>query len=426
MDATPLTPDLLAQHQGKTERLFSGGVMLDPGYARKHCGWLEPGLFIDRRLGQYWKAVKGGQDPHQAAMELGLYMEIAGYMTQVVSMYDTPYLAETISGDRYLIEASAYLGDMAKAIQNRDIIGLRSLAQCVSSASPYTGDTLPSALQISREFEALLDNIGGRVEQTGIANFDNATGGLEKQTLSIIGARPSMGKTSLGAQIAQNNAKGGRKVILFSLEMSRASLWARMACGKLRINWRDVLAKRVTPAQVDAIRKKSRELADEYGDNLLIDDKPAMSSEDIYRKVSNVGPDLFIVDHLDLVDRAGRGKENEVIRLGNISRFGKVIAKEFDIPAVYLMQLNRDTEKRDNKRPNLADIRGSGEIEQDADNVFFMYRPDYYDDATKDPPKVSRTEIIVGKFRNGIRNIQINLMYHLDEQWFYPEKKGNV
>lgn len=394
--------------------------MLDPAYARKHCGWLEPGLFLDERLGRFWGQVKDGKDPHQAAIEMGMYFEIAGQMTQVVSTFDTPFLAETISADRYLMEASSYIGDMVKAIHSRDVSGLRALAQCISSASPYTGEALPSSVQIAKEFEAMLDNIGGRSELTGISNLDYAMGGLEKQTLTVIGARPSMGKTSLGAQIAQNNARAKRKTIVFELEMSRSSLWARMACGKLEISWRDVLAKRVTKANLDAIRKTSRALADEYGDYLLIDDTPAMTSEDIYRKVANITPDLIIVDHLDLVNRQERGKLREDMRVGNISRYGKIIAKEFDIPTIYLVQLNRDTEHRDNKRPTMSDLRNSGEIEQDADNVFFMYRPDYYDDATKDPPKISKTEIIVGKFRNGIRNIQIDLMYNLPQQWFYP------
>jgi replicative DNA helicase len=274
----------------------------------------------------------------------------------------------------------------------------------------------------------MLDNVGGRVEKTHISNFDYATGGLEKQTLSIIGARPSMGKTSLGSQIAQENAKHGRKVIYFSLEMSKMSLWARMACGKLvpPVPWRDVLAKRVSPETIERIKEKSRELALEYGEYLLIDDKANMTSEDIYRKVSNIGPDLIVVDHLDLVGRSNRGREQEVTRLGNISRYGKIIAKEFDIPTIYLMQLNRQTEAvgRANKRPSMGDIRGSGEIEQDADNVFFLYRKDYYEESTTAPPLVSETEIIVAKFRNGIRNIQIKEMYHLDEQWFYPQKKA--
>lgn len=420
----PSTPDLLAQHLGQTEKLFSGGVMIDPSYARKYCGWLEPSQFRDDRLGRYWAAVKGGKDPHQVAMELGLYLEVAGYMSQVLSSYDTIYYAQTISADRYLLEASSYLSDIARAIADRDITTVRSLAGCVASASPYTGEAIPSAQQISREFEELLDNIDGEVELTRIPPMDNATGGLEKQTLTVIGARPSMGKTSLGSQIAQLNAKACRKVIYFSLEMSRTQLWARMACGRMEISWRDVLAKKVTPAQIEAIRGKSRELAYEFSDNLLIEDKAMMTNEDIYRKVANIGPDLIIVDHMDLVNRNERGKLREDMRVGNISRYGKTIAKEFNIPTIYLVQLNRDTEKRDNKRPTMADLRNSGEIEQDADNIFFMYRPDYYEDASAEPPKISNTEIIVAKFRNGIRNIQVNLKYNLPQQWFYGERKA--
>lgn len=421
--------DAVHLHQSETERLFCGGVMIDEAYARKHAGWLEPDLFIDKRLGEYWQRVRDGMSANQAAMDLGLYYEIARFMTRIVSMYDTPYLAETIANDRYLAQTGNLLSDIARAISDRDVPTVKGLAEMISQATPYTGDQLPTATMVHREFEHLLDNLSGRVVKTGISNLDAATGGMEAETLTIIGARPSMGKTSLAAQIAQNVAKSGKKVILFSLEMSRAQLWARMACGKLEIAWRDLLAGRGTPAQIKAIKKASADLAAEYGDYLLIDDKPMMSNEDIYRKVANVQPEIIIVDHLDLVNRKTRGNDNEVIRLGNISRYGKVISKEFHIPVIYLMQLNRQTEskeRRGNRRPNMADIRGSGEIEQDADNIFFLYRPDYYEDASAEPPKISRMEIIVGKFRNGIRNIQISEWYHLARQRFYPVEKGEM
>jgi replicative DNA helicase len=426
MEQTLSLSESLSLHQGKTEQLFAGAVLINEDYALRACGWLEPASFRDARLGQFWSQVKDGKPAASAAMDLGLYFEIAGYMAQVVSSFDVPYLAQTISADRYLIEASSYLGDMARAIGERNVDGLRDLARCVADASPYTGETIPGAVQIGREFEAMLDHIDGRVELTGIPNLDAATGGLEKQTLTILAARPSVGKTALGSQIMQNGAAHGRKVLMFQAEMARAQLWARMACGRLKIAWRDVLAKRVTAAQIQQIKAQSKQLQAEFGDNLLIDDSPNLTNEDIYRKVGAVEPDLVIVDHLDLINRKERGKLNEVIRLGNNSRFGKIIAKEFDIPCLYLMQLNRDLEHRESKRPELKDLRFSGDIEQDADNVVFIYRADYHEGATEEPPKLSKTELIVGKFRNGIRNIAINVIYDLEAQWFYAQTPPGV
>jgi replicative DNA helicase len=420
MEATLSLSESLSLHQGKTEQLFAGAVLIDETYALRACGWLEPASFRDQRLGAFWQQVKDGKPAASAAMDLGLYFEIAGYMAQVVSSFDVPYLAQTISADRYLIEASSYLGDMARAIGERNVDGLRDLARCVADASPYTGDTIPDAQQIGREFEDSLDHIESRTEMTGITNLDNMTGGLEKQTLTIIAARPSVGKTALGSQILQYNAKHGKRALMFQLEMTRNQLWARMACGKVKIPWRDVLSKRATPQQIADLKAASRQLKAEFGDHLLIDDNANATNEDIYRKVAAVQPDIVFVDHIDLVNRAERGKTNEVIRIGNNSRFGKIIAKEFNIPVVYMMQLNREVEKRDNKRPTLVDLRFSGDVEQDADNVLFIYRADYHEDATIAPPKISKTELIVGKFRSGIRNICADVMYDLEAQTFYP------
>jgi replicative DNA helicase len=420
MEATLSLSESLSLHQGKTEQLFAGALLLDHEYAIHHCGWLLGDTFRDPRLGRFWEQVKAGKAPAEAAMDAGLYMELAGYMNQVISCYDTPYLAQNISADRYLIEAGQYLGDMARAIGERKVEALRDLARCIADASPYMGDTIPSAAQIGREFENALDHIDGRTELTGITNLDAATGGLEKQTLTIIAARPSVGKTALGSQILQYNASHGRRALMFQLEMTRTQLWARMACGRVKVAWRDVLSKRATPAQIAQIKTASKELQAEFGDNLLIDDNANATNEDIYRKIAAVQPDIVFVDHIDLVNRAKRGEMNEVIRIGNNSRFGKVLAKEFDIPVVYLMQLNRDLEQRTNKRPALSDLRFSGDVEQDADNVIFIYRADYHEEATIEPPKVSKAELIIGKFRNGIRNIHVDTLYNLEAQNFAP------
>jgi replicative DNA helicase len=426
MEATLSLSESLSLHQGKTEQLFAGALLLDHEYAIHHCGWLLGETFRDPRLGRFWEQVKAGKAPAEAAMDAGLYLELAGYMNQVISSYDTPYMAQNISADRYLIEAGQYLSDMARAIGDRKVEALRDLARCIADASPYMGDKIPSAAQIGREFEDSLDDIESRTEMTGISNLDNMTGGLEKQTLTIIAARPSVGKTALGSQILQYNARHGRRALMFQLEMTRNQLWARMACGRVKVAWRDVLSKRATPAQIAQIKTASKELQAEFGDNLLIDDNANATNEDIYRKIAAVQPDIVFVDHIDLVNRAKRGEMNEVIRIGNNSRFGKVLAKEFDIPVVYLMQLNREVEKRDNKRPTLVDLRFSGDVEQDADNVIFIYRGDYHEDATIAPPKISKTELIVGKFRSGIRNICADVMYDLEAQTFYPiRQEGN-
>lgn len=414
----PELADTLLMHQNKAELMFAGGVMLDPEYAVKTCGWLDPGAFRDERLGRYWRSITDGTDAAEAAVNAGIYFEIAHAMTQVTTQFDTPSFAQTISNDRFLVEAAHLLPDLAKAITGRDIVGLKSLARLIVDGSPDTGNTTNTADQIGAEFEEVLENIAGRSEKTGISTLDYATGGLELSSMSVLAARPSMGKSSFGIQVCKYKAEKENKITcLFSLEMSKINVWARMACGELRIAWRDVRAGRVDEKTIGQIKEKSRELRRRLGTNLIIDDRSGLSMDEIWRVVSSTNPQFVLIDHMGLVKPTS---QDEVNSLGDISWMGKMIAKTYEIPVVFLYQLNRGTEYRDEKRPTLKDLRGSGKIEENADNVFFLYRPDYYETATGSPSDVSDAEIIVGKFRDGVRNIQIRLKYNLLEQTFYP------
>lgn len=417
MDAPPIT-ETITLHQHEAEKLFAGAVMIDDDYARESCGWLAPETFRDIKIREFWKKVKAGTNAHEAALQVNAYYEFIGYVGQVATSLDLPAFANTISADRYLTESAVALSEMARSIANRNIDSLRTLAQGIAQNAPVSGDVIPTAIDIGLEFQELLKDVSGRSEITGISGLDKATGGLEKPSFTLLAARPSMGKSALAIQIAKWRAEHvcDKKVLLFSLEMNRLSIWARMACGELKIAWRDVRAGRATQEQLNALNDKSADLAYRLEDRLRIDDTSNMSMEDIWRKISSYRPDMVIIDHLGLVTSR---EVNEVLALGQISRGAKVIAKQFDIPVLALYQLNRGTEGRDNKRPTMKDIRGSGKIEENADNIFFLYREDYYDEASEQKQSVSKAEIIIAKFRDGLRNIQVNVEYDLEEQWFY-------
>lgn len=408
--------ETLALHQAEAERLFAGAVMLDADYVRETCGWLAPEKIHNETIRDFWRRVREGTDPHQAAMDLKAYYEFLTYITKIESSYNATVFANTISADCYLGESGRTLSEMARAISSRDINTLRSLANSITENSPDSGDNIPTAAEVGLEFQVMLDNLDGRSENTGIRLLDDATGGLEKQTLTVIAARPSMGKSALGIQICKFKAEHeGKRVLLFSLEMNRKSIWARMACGEEKIAWRDVRAGRASGLQIQALKDRSANLMDRLDTRLLIDDTSSMSMEDVWRKISRYRPEFVVIDHMGLVSSR---EENEVLALGQISRSGKILAKQFDIPVVMLYQLNRGTEMRDNKRPTMSDIRGSGKIEENADNIFFLYRPDYYDDAKPVQQVTSETEIIIAKFRDGMRNIAVKLLYHLGDQEF--------
>lgn len=262
-------------------------------------------------------------------------------------------------------------------------------------------------------FIELLNNLEGRNIKTYIPALDRSIGGLERQTLTVLAARPSMGKSTIAWQIIRNCVVNKYKGIFFSLEMSTASLWAKAACGATGIRWRDIRAGDAIESDIDKVVAKAVELMELYGERLLIDDG-MNTSETIWNTVEKYHPDVVVVDHLRLV--ADRG-DNEIQRLGNVTQRLKDMAKAFNCVVICLAQLNRGVEGRDNKRPQLSDLRDSGQIEENGDLIMMLYREDYYD-----PPKgrmpLSTTELLVRKFRDDIANQQILLSFDTRHQWF--------
>lgn len=267
------------------------------------------------------------------------------------------------------------------------------------------------------QFLDLLEHIDERSIPTSIPMFDKNTGGLERQTLSVLAARPSMGKTTLGWQIARSVAHTSR-VFFYSLEVSAASLWAKAVCGALGIRWVDVRNGVIADDQRELIVAKAQEMMSMYGDRLLVDDG-VNTTETIWQGAELYRPDLIVVDHIRLV--ADRG-DSEVKRLGEITKVMKEIAKAFNCGFLCLAQLNRGVEGRDNKRPQLSDLRDSGEIEENADMILMMYRDDYYNKPSDYSP-LSPTELLIRKFRDDVANQVIKLRFDTRRQWFTDDMR---
>ena len=236
--------------------------------------------------------------------------------------------------------------------------------------------------------------------ETGFADLDELTGGLAGGSLVILAARPSMGKTALALNISRNHAvDGGGCVAVFSLEMTRRELVLRMLLGEAR---RD-LARFRRPGVFDErdmerLSQASRTLEQA---RVFIDDSGGVTVGDIAARARRLDREnklsLVVVDYIQLISgrKSGERREQEV---ADISRSLKLLAKDLDVPILALSQLNRGPEMRPNKRPQLADLRESGAIEQDADIVMFIYRDEMYD---PDSPDAGVAEIIVSKQRNG-------------------------
>ena len=271
--------------------------------------------------------------------------------------------------------------------------------------------------------ESAHKNEGGIVGvPTGLTDLDSRLGGMHKQDLIIIAGRPSMGKTALATNIAFHAAKNIEKkeskstVAFFSLEMSSEQLSTRILSEQSRIRSNDIRRGRVTELEFEKFIETSKNISDLP---LYIDETPAITIAAISNRSRRIkrlfGLELIVVDYIQLMRSIGKKEYNRVQEISEITQGLKALAKELDVPVLALSQLSRQVEQRDNKKPQLSDLRESGSIEQDADVVMFVYREAYYLES-KEPTlgsiehaewqqkmdEVSRlAEIIIGKQRHG-------------------------
>jgi len=250
---------------------------------------------------------------------------------------------------------------------------------------------------------------------TGVATdfyeFDKMTKGLQKGELIIIAARPSMGKTALAINMAQNAAVNHKATVaVFSLEMSKSSLLRRMLASQAWVDQRSMQAGFIRKEDHDKLQRALNDLVES---RLFIDDTAGISLAEMRAKARRLkqthgGLDLVVVDYLQLMSATlpsagGKRYENRTQEVSAISRGLKALAKELNVPVVALSQLSRASERRgEDKRPMLSDLRESGSIEQDADVVAFIHREAYYNrDEEMSESDKAKSEIILAKQRNG-------------------------
>ncbi|MEE8464150.1 MAG: replicative DNA helicase [Gammaproteobacteria bacterium] len=234
---------------------------------------------------------------------------------------------------------------------------------------------------------------------TGFQKFDALTAGLHGGELIIIAGRPSMGKTTLAMNIAENAAIAGKvPTAIFSMEMSAEQLAFRMIGSIGRVNQSNLRTGRFSDEDWTRINSAVSIMSQAP---IFIDDTPALSPTEIRARARRLkrehGLGLIVVDYLQLMGVVGT-RENRATEISEISRSLKALAKELNLPIVALSQLNRGVELRTDKRPVMSDLRESGAIEQDADLIAFIYREEVYD---PDTPRKGVADIIIAKQRNG-------------------------
>ena len=324
------------------------------------------------------------------------------------------------------------------------------------------GEATKEALQLAEK--AL--NSGGHLSgfTTGLDSLNSKIGGLHKSDLVIVAGRPGMGKSSLATNIAFSAAKrllqdqedgiepvksAGAAVALFSLEMSADQLATRVLAEQSGISSENLRMGRISQSEFRSLARAASEL---QSLPLYIDDTPGLTIAALRARARRLkrqkGIGIVIVDYLQLLQGTGRGSagDNRVQEISEISRGLKQLAKELDLPVIALSQLSRAVEQREDKRPQLSDLRESGSIEQDADIVLFIYREDYYLAARQpadDHPEIDKwreemarvyglAEVIVAKQRHGstgkIRlkfDSRITKFSDLVDERYMPEIRGS-
>lgn len=278
---------------------------------------------------------------------------------------------------------------------------LDDIKHCSTLTAATTEEsTFNNLVKISEELMNPSDNQLGYI--TSFTSFDELTGGLQRGDLVIIAARPSVGKTAFALNLAAGHCRNGGTSLLFSLEMGSRQLLKRMISAEGYIHaskWRDV-QERFSPADYENTMRAIGNIASWQLE--VFDTKHTLAEirAEIRKHVKDQSKEkpLVMIDYLQLITPTTLRNDRRDLEIGEITRELKLLALELDIPIILLSQLSRGVESRQDKRPLMSDLRESGNIEQDADMIAFLYRDDYYN---KQSDRKNELEVIISKHRNG-------------------------
>jgi replicative DNA helicase len=417
------------------EKTILGAILLDNAAHSEAAERIEPDDFSLDSHRRIFMRMSELMDAQRAVDIVTLSHELARYK-EIEAVGGVAYLASLTEGlprrpvieeyirivkDKSLLRKLMLICSSAiarAADQSEDAIGVLDVteSQLLEVSEKGLAQGLESLDKIVANSFGTIDNLYKQSrEVTGLAtdftDLDRLTSGLQKDELIIIAARPSMGKTALAINIAQNAAVNHKSIVaIFSLEMSKESLLRRMLASQAWVDQQMLQKGFLGQEEHGKLQKSLGELVDSH---IFIDDSAGISLAEMRAKARRLrqnagGLDLVVVDYLQLMSATlpsgGRkGYENRTQEVSAISRGLKALAKELHVPVLALSQLSRASERRgEDKRPMLSDLRESGSIEQDADVVAFIHREAYYNrDEEMSEADKAKSEIIVAKQRNG-------------------------
>lgn len=420
----------LPPHDNDLEEAVLGAIMLEKDAYMSVCDILTPDAFYEPRHQMIYAAIENlgfNQRPidmisvteqlraDKTLDKVGGAVYITDLTARVYSAAHVEYHARIVA-QKYLarrlinfsstIEQKAFdeSNDVADLLQEAEgklfEISQTQLKREVEQVDPVISLALEQ-MQIAANTETGLSGL-----QTGFTGLDKITGGWQNSDLIILAARPAMGKTAFVLSMAKNMAIDySIPTAIFTLEMANVQLVKRLLSNIGSITGEQIKSGQLSPSEWDYLNSK---LAGVYGAPLYLDETPGLSITELRTKARRLvrehGVKIIMIDYLQLMTAAGMRQGSREQEVSTISRSLKALAKELNVPIIALSQLNRATETREDKRPVLSDLRESGAIEQDADMVCFIHRPEYYTRSGEDASGRDirgMAELIIAKHRSG-------------------------
>ena len=419
------------------EKSLLGALMISNEVLPDVLTVLRPRDFYEQRHQTIFQAIVDLYDQHKPVDLLTLTSDLKS-KKKLKEIGGAPYLTELSNFVPAASHAKAYADIIEKASVRRRLIkaGTEIANRAYEDdavADSLIGDAERALFEVSDKIiksdyvpmEELLADAFDRIEElhknkgalrglkTGFRDLDKKTAGFQKGDLVIIGARPAMGKTTFAQNLAYNIASINKKgVLFFSMEMAANEIIDRMISDVSGVdNWK----MRTGNLSDEEFQRIGDALGEMDEIPIYIDDTSSMTIVELRNKARRAMHDhdigIVIVDYLQLIQGSDRYKGNRVQEVTEISRGLKILARELEIPVIALAQLSRNVTGRDDPRPVLSDLRESGSIEQDADLVMFLHRPDYYKQNDDNYEETHITELLVAKHRHGAVG-KIELYFH--------------
>ncbi len=425
-------------HDHDAERSVLGACMLDARALDEVLTLLRPEDFHDRRNRECFEAARSlsadskpvdettvGAELKRTGKLEGIGGEYLARLTEEVPTATNArfyaLIVRDASSRRAILDASRVAANDAIESEDSPQVIADRAAALMSAAAVRNGDRFSTpARDLVREEIGNMERLASgsakdRGLRTGFYDLDNRLAGLAPGSLTLVAARPSMGKTALATNMMVGAAELGAKSLFFSLEMNKTEVAQRLIASEACVDLNALRNGKLSTSDwsktmraADRVHRMSLDIATPATVTIL--ELRAMARK---WRADNGGLDLVLVDYLQLMRGSGKRYEREEQEISEISRGLKALARELDIPVIALAQLNRQCEARPDKRPMLSDLRGSGSLEQDTDVVLFIYRDEYYHEDTQCP---GVAEIIVAKNRNGARGGRPVLLRWSDAQ----------